>query len=234
MRVSVLIGTCLLLLLLVWRLNSPKVFTDQGAGNLQIPKVVIDHDQDGDGLQDWEDILEGARQDVRNRPVYRSAYYRGGYPPDDEGVCTDVIWRAFKNAGYDLKKLVDEDIKNNVNSYPRVEGKPDPNIDFRRVPNLKTFFDRKATVLTIEIIPNNPENLKQWQAGDIVIFGKPIDHIGIISDIRRRDGVPYLIHNGGPYTKEEDMLIDWAQNISPIIGHYRWPKKVSADSRVGP
>jgi uncharacterized protein YijF (DUF1287 family) len=234
MRVSVLIGTCLLLLLLVWRLNSPMVFTNQGAGNLQIPKIVIDHDQDGDGLQDWEDILEGARQDARNKPVYRSAYYRGGYPPDDEGVCTDVIWRAFKNAGYDLKKMVDEDIKNNVTSYPRVEGKPDPNIDFRRVPNLKTFFDRKATALTIEIIPNNPENLKQWQPGDIVIFGKPIDHIGIISDIRRRDGVPYLIHNGGPYTKEEDMLIDWDQNISPIIGHYRWPKKVSTDSRVGP
>lgn len=53
-------------------------------------------------MQDWEDILEGARQDVRNRPVYRNAYYRGGYPPDNEGVCTDVIWRAFKNAGYDI------------------------------------------------------------------------------------------------------------------------------------
>ena len=34
-------------------------------------------------------------------------------PPDTEGVCTDVIWRAFKNAGYSLKDMVDEDIKNN-------------------------------------------------------------------------------------------------------------------------
>ena len=38
-------------------------------------------------------------------------YYSGGYPPDSEGVCTDVIWRALKNAGYSLKDMVDADMQ---------------------------------------------------------------------------------------------------------------------------
>lgn len=192
--------------------------------SLYIPRLVIDHDEDGDGVNDLEDILAGARKDLANKPRYKSAYYAGGYPPDNEGVCTDVIWRAFKNAGYNLKDLVDEDIRNNIDLYPRVEGRPEPNIDFRRVPNLYVFFERHATVLTKELIPYDVENLKEWQPGDIVIFGKPVDHIGIVSDIRRPDGVPYMIHNGGPYTKEEDAIIRWDENASQIIGHYRWPK----------
>ncbi len=189
-----------------------------------IPKVEIDHDQDGDGLKDMADIVEGARKDAANKPSYRSAYYSGGYPPDHEGVCTDVVWRAFKNAGYNLKNMVDQDIKSNTKAYPRVENRPDPNIDFRRVPNLVVFFNRKGTVLTTRIIPYDLENLKEWQAGDIVVFDKPVEHIGIVSDLRRPDGVPYLIHNAGPYTKEEDALLYWNDHISKIIGHYRWPK----------
>lgn len=31
----------------------------------------------------------------------------GGYPPDNIGVCIDVVWRAFANAGYSLKDMVD-------------------------------------------------------------------------------------------------------------------------------
>ncbi len=41
--------------------------------------------------------------------------------------------------------MIDSDIKNNLAQHPRVEGKPDTNIDFRRVPNLKIFFERYAT-----------------------------------------------------------------------------------------
>lgn len=191
---------------------------------LKIDRLEIDHDEDGDGIKDLTDILEGARSDAANKPQYRSAYYKGGYPPPNEGVCTDVIWRSFKNAGYDLKAMIDKDIQENINCYPRVKGKPDPNIDFRRVLNLIPFFERKATSLTTEIRPWDKENLKEWQGGDIVVFGKPYYHIAIISDKRRRDGVPYIIHNAGPYTKEEDALLHWHQNVSPIIYHFRWPK----------
>ncbi len=192
--------------------------------SIEISRLIIEHDEDGDGIKDLDDILDGARKDAQNKPRYHSAYYRGGYPPDYEGVCTDTIWRAFKSAGYNLKQMVDKDIKENTNAYPRVNGEPDPNIDFRRVPNLISFFKSHATVLTTEIITNDAKNLEEWQGGDIVVFGKPVDHIAIISDIRRKDGVPYIIHNGGPYTKEEDALLYWHENISPIIYHFRFPE----------
>lgn len=69
----------------------------------------------------------------------------------------DVIWRTFKNAGYNSKIMVDEDIKNNLKAYLRVNGKPYPNIDFRRVPNLNIFFKRHAKSLTLELQPYDPE-----------------------------------------------------------------------------
>ena len=193
---------------------------------LIIERITCTSDQDGDGLNDLDDIVEGARKDIENKPRYTDAYYEGGgYPPDDEGVCTDVIWRALKNAGFLLKDMVDEDIRKNIDLYPRVQGHPDPNIDFRRIKNLRVFFDRFATILTTEITPLDVENLKEWQAGDIVVFDDPMEHIAIISEKRNKDGVPYIIHNCGPYTQENDMLIFWHENYSPIIAHYRFPKK---------
>ncbi|WP_461206983.1 DUF1287 domain-containing protein [Clostridium sp. DL1XJH146] len=189
---------------------------------IEVPKISINSDEDGDGINDMEDILQGARIDAENKPKYKSAYYNGGYPPDNEGVCTDVIWRAFENAGYNLKDLVDEDIANFTDDYPRVEGNPDPNIDFRRVKNLIPFFEKYAESLTTEIIPGDIDNLKEWQGGDIVIFTNPYDHIAIVSDKRTKDGVPYIIHNAGPYTKEEDALISWDEYISDISYHFRW------------
>lgn len=189
-----------------------------------IPILIINNDQDNDGVKDLADILAGARADAANKPRYHSAYYAGGYPPWDEGVCTDVVWRALLHAGYNLKDMIDKDIRENIELYPRVGTRAEPNIDFRRVPNLISFFERHSTVLTTEIIPYDYENLKQWQGGDIVVFGRPYDHVGIVSDRRRADGIPYLIHNAGPYTKEEDALWYWHRNISPIVGHYRFPK----------
>ena len=188
-----------------------------------VERITCSSDKDGDGLNDSDDILEGARKDMENKPRYSDGYYDGGYPPDDIGVCTDVIWRAFKNAGYMLKDMVDEDIKNNLELYTRVDGKPDPNIDFRRVKNLCVFFDRYATRLTTEIIPGDIDNLKEWQAGDIVVFDDPMEHIAILSDIRNEDGIPLMIHNSGPHTQENDMLLFWNENLSPITAHYRFP-----------
>lgn len=193
----------------------------ESSEKLDIPRLIINSDEDGDGITDLDDILEGARKDMENKPKYRSAYYSGGYPPDDEGVCTDVIWRALKNAGFDLKSMIDKDIRDHTELYPRVEGKPDPNIDFRRVKNLIPFFKRFATELTNEIIPNDVDNLAQWQAGDIVIFGPPLDHIAIVSDNRNDEGVPLIIHNSGPYTMETDSIQDWP---SSLVYHFRFPK----------
>ena len=171
------------------------------------------NDEDGDGIDDYTDILEGAKLEAERKPRYKSEYYVGGYPPDDEGVCTDVIWRALKNAGYSLKEMVDEDIKKNVEKYPRVEGKPDPNIDFRRVPNLKVYFERNQISLTTDL-----NKIEEWQPGDIVAFGK--SHIGIISDKRNKKGIPFLLHNGGQPLREENILETY-NNYEKISGHYR-------------
>lgn len=186
---------------------------------VKVEKVYVNIDKDNDGKLDLEDILEGARLDAKNKPIYKSVYYQGGYPPSSEGVCTDVVWRALRNAGYNLKNMVDEDIKNNITLYPRVEGKPDPNIDFRRVPNLHIFFTRYAESLTLDLKPGDVENLKQWQGGDIITFDNP-QHIAIVSDKRRKDGVPFIIHNSSPYTTEADVLDYWHPKIT---GHFRYP-----------
>lgn len=188
--------------------------------SVNIERRIAGHDQDMDEIDDLADIVKGARTEVERSPRYVSTYYSGGYPPVSEGVCTDVIWRAFREAGYDLKGMVDKDIASNPAAYPRVEGAPDPNIDFRRVPNLVSFFKRHASILSIKVVPNNIGNLSLWQGGDIVVYGAPLWHIGIVSDKRRDDGVPLLIHNGGPYAAENDMLLDWP---SPIIYHFRFP-----------
>ncbi|OPY57657.1 MAG: hypothetical protein A4E55_01503 [Pelotomaculum sp. PtaU1.Bin035] len=186
-----------------------------------VEKVVLDNDRDGDGIYDLDDIVQGARKDLEAKPTYKNAYYAGGYPPENEGVCTDVIWRALQNAGYDLKGMMDRDIQEHLSDYPRVEGAPEPNIDFRRVPNQEAFFKKYAEQLTIQIKPWDAENLKQWQGGDIVVFGPPYDHVGVVSDKRRADGIPLLIHNAGPFTKEDNRLLTWP---SPLAYHFRFPK----------
>ena len=188
--------------------------------NIEIEKTVVASDKDKDGITDPDDILEGARMEIQNHPQYKSAYYAGGYPPETEGVCTDVIWRALKNAGYDLKSALDKDISGNLKDYANSVTKPDPNIDFRRVKNQHVFLKKFAQNLTMDVIPYNKDNLVQWQRGDIVVLP---EHIAIISDKRRKDGVPYIIHNAVTYPMEEDKLLKWATE-KKIIGHFRYYK----------
>jgi len=187
---------------------------------VKIAQITCPVDKDGDGIDDLRDIVAGAKAEVSRKPLYRSAYYQGGDPPETEGVCTDLVWRAFRDAGYNLKAMVDRDIRENTSQYPRVGGKPDPNIDYRRVANLLVFFRRHGLELTKEIIPGDAENLSLWQPGDIVTFGNPYEHIAVISDKRRQDGVPYLLHNAG-IASEADQLLSWP---SPITGHFRFPR----------
>ena len=189
--------------------------------SVQVERISCPVDKDGDGLDDLRDIVAGAKEEVLRKPLYRSAYYQGGNPPETEGVCTDVVWRAMRDAGYNLKALVDKDIRDNLSQYLRVGGKPDPNIDYRRVPNLLVYFRRYGLELSKEIKPGDVDNLYLWQAGDIVTFDHPHEHIAIISDKRRPDGVPYLLHNSGPIASESDHLLSWP---SPITGHFRFPR----------
>jgi uncharacterized protein YijF (DUF1287 family) len=156
---------------------------------------------------------------VEKGTIYDSSYYQGGYPPEGKGACTDVVWRAFSHAGIDLKQMVDSDIRQNPQCYAFTGAHPDPDIDFRRVSNLQIFFQRHSQQLDTDIVPEDVDNLSKWQAGDIVVFGAPLEHIAIVSDRRGRDGVPLLIHNAGPRAAEGHYLLNWS---SPITYHFRY------------
>ncbi|MDR1242450.1 MAG: DUF1287 domain-containing protein [Deltaproteobacteria bacterium] len=184
-----------------------------------IEKIRPDSDKNKNGVNDADDFIVGAKAEADRRPFYRSAYYKGGYPPASEGVCTDVIVRAFAHAGYNLKNMLDADIRNAPASYPRAR-KPDPNIDYRRVPNQTAFFRRHGRQLSTKIIPGDAHNLKEWQGGDLVIFANP-DHIAILSDKRNEQGVPLLLHNQGPWATEGDDFMAWYAR--GIVAHIRFP-----------
>lgn len=166
-------------------------------------------DRDSDGIDDQTDILNNARAYVSTNPKYKSKYYNSGYPDDEYGVCTDVVGFALKDAGYDLQLLVSQDIKQRPDAYSI--DTPDANIDFRRVRNLLVYFSSNALSLTTDVTLYD-----QWHGGDIVIFN---EHIGIVSDNRNSDGIPFVIHHAYPLQPdyEEDILETWGE----ILGHYR-------------
>jgi len=166
-------------------------------------------DKDGDGIDDQSDILQNVRNYIATEPKYKSQYYAGGYPDDGYGVCTDVVAQGLLHAGYDLMELVQADILAHADMYD-IE-KADPNIDFRRVRNLIVYFRNNAIELTTDIF-----QIKEWQGGDIIVFEK---HIGIVSDKRNKNGVPFLIHHANPYQMhyEEDVL----EHREDIVGHFR-------------
>jgi uncharacterized protein YijF (DUF1287 family) len=174
-----------------------------------IADYISENDQDGDGIDDQTDMLQGVRDYIATKPKYKSVYYNSGYPDDEYGVCTDVVAQGMLAAGYDLMALVNRDIVNNPSEY-NIE-KPDINIDFRRVRNLNVYFRRHAVSLTTDI-----NEIEEWQGGDIIVFKK---HIGIISDRRNADGIPLMIHHSNPSQVhyEQDKLAD----RDDIIGHYR-------------
>ena len=189
--------------LLIIKLISSKAYTAEDLGLTELSSTI---DADGDGIDDWHDIMLGARSYIETDPSYKSRYYEGGYPDDGYGVCTDVIWKGFAAAGYDLKSLVDSHIAENPELYP---DEADPNIDFRRVKNLSIFFEHNAQSLTTST--DDPES---WQPGDIVVYE---NHIALCSDKRNKNGLPFIIHHGPLGAREADEL-----ESKDIIGHYRW------------
>ncbi len=174
-----------------------------------VPTIYSPVDADGDLIDDYTDIMLAARRYVRSQPEYVSDYFAGGYPPEGQGVCADVIWRALREAGYDLKAMLDQDVGAHPEAYPLANGLPDSNIDFRRVVNLRVFFERHCLELTTDA-----DDIAAWQRGDFVIYD---GHIAVISDRRNAQGQPYIIHHTGHGAFEEDALTD-----RRILAHFRW------------
>lgn len=179
----------------VWNLLPEKAYTTE---DFQIAFEKSGFDFNRNAVDDYLDLLEGAKKDAKNHPKYDPSYISGGYPEEDRGVCTDVIWRAFREAGLSFKDMIDQDIQSDPEAYGI--DVPDPNIDFRRVGNLHIFFEKYGRSLTTDI-----DAIAEWQAGDIVFFGEDA-HIGMLSDKRNRKGHAYVIHNAGQPNREEDLF----------------------------
>lgn len=167
-------------------------------------------------------IVEGALIQAAEGATYTTGYYKIPYPGGDidrsKGVCTDVVIRSLRHAGYDLQKLIHEDMRRNFRRYPRRESRPDSNIDHRRCPNQAFFFSRYGRRLTTQV---SRRTLEQWLPGDFVYWKLPsgLDHTGVLTNHLNARGEPLVVHNIGQ-CKEEDVLTRWN-----IVGHYRFPAK---------
>ena len=111
----------------------------------KIEQIKSGIDKDGDGVDDQSDILNSALYYIQTKPKYESRYYIGGTPNDGYGVCTDVVAAALFGAGYDLQKLVSEDIHEHPQKYDIQS--PDENIDYRRVRNLQVYFKNNTKIV---------------------------------------------------------------------------------------
>ena len=91
---------------------------------IDMDNIGITGDEDNDGINDQKDILSGARKQLEKpaRNIFLEEnepnYYQGGDPPENLAISTDIIARAFREAGFDLRELVYEDIKENFDQYP--------------------------------------------------------------------------------------------------------------------
>ncbi len=171
--------------------------------------------------EDWAVKLIGAAESqVGLTTVYDPAYRRLAYPlgdvPMQQGVCTDVVIRAYRAAfGIDLQKLVHEDMKSAFAGYPAIWGlkRPDRNIDHRRVPNLEHFLKRRGADLPIT------RNGADYRPGDLVTQRLPgnLPHIAIVTN-RPAKGRNHamVVHNIGAGTQIEDRLFEFR-----ISGHFR-------------
>ena len=160
---------------------------------------------------------ERTNHTVRYDPAYVRIPYPGGDVPADTGVCSDEVIRLYRVLGVDLQKEVHEDMARNFSAYPRKwrwnSGKPDSNIDHRRVPNLMVFFQRKGETLPITTHPGD------YSPGDLVTYdlGGNVPHIGIVVDRKGASGRYMIEHNIGQGSRIEDVLFAWK-----ITGHYRY------------
>jgi uncharacterized protein YijF (DUF1287 family) len=186
------------------------------------------HDRDGDGIPDALDVLIGAKKEVLNAESYTAEAedyigmkYPGGDVPRTIGVCTDVIVRAVRNAGWDLQKELHEDIAKARGAYPMVKGAGDPSIDQRRVGTLLPYFKRHWEQHSAKLDdPKDP-----WRPGDVIFMDTfpnkaGPDHIGIVSDRLDDQGLPLIVNNwtDGTVVSEMDLM-----TFVPVLYRFRLP-----------
>ena len=164
-----------------------------------------------------EAAIERTSHEVRYDPSYFKIDYPNGDVPAEVGVCTDEVIRSYRAVGVDLQKLVHEDMERDFGAYPRAWGakKTDKNIDHRRVPNLRKFFERQGASLPLT------EEARDYKPGDVVTWdlSSGLTHIGLVVNVPSdADAERFqIVHNIGAGPKMEDVLFGWK-----ITGHYRY------------
>lgn len=184
---------------------------------LELSSPPRSEDRDGDGIVDPLDIVIGAKKLLFNHAKYIERYvsikYPGGDVPRSEGVCSDTVIRALRNAGIDLQKEIHEDILRDPRAYPMVE-KVDASINHRRVKTLLPWFVRHWKTL--------PRGTA-YRPGDVVFFDtfptrEGPDHLGVVGDREGQAGLPVVINNWTDGTVDAEM--DLLPSI-PVTHHFR-------------
>ncbi len=176
-------------------------------------------DRDGDGIVNTLDVLVGAKKLCENKAAYASNYRALGYPngdvPRSEGVCTDTLVRALRNAGWDLQSGIHEDAVRKPRLYP-LEKAPDANIDHRRIRMMLPYFRQHF----VEVKKDEP-----YLPGDMVLLDTfpnkaGADHAGIVSDRLGPSGLPLIVNNwtDGYVEGEMDLL-----PTIPVLYRFRVP-----------
>ncbi len=184
-------------------------------------------DRDRDGIPDELDVLVGAKKVTLNGAAYTEGYKEISYPdgdvPRDQGVCTDVVIRAVRNAGIDLQTALQKDIKAKRSAYPMVKGNGNPEIDHRRVKTLLPYFKRQWVEHTAAL----DDASDPYRPGDIVFMDtfpsrKGPDHIGIVSDTMGESGYLLVVNNWtvGYVESEMDLL-----GSVPVLHRFRIPPR---------
>jgi uncharacterized protein YijF (DUF1287 family) len=184
-------------------------------------------DADDDGIPDALDVQIGAEKAALNADHYDGRYQRIDYPDGDVpraiGVCSDVVIRALRNAGYDLQREVHEDIVRAPSAYPWLQ-KPDPNIDHRRVKVLLRYCERHLDARSTQL----QDARDPLRPGDIVFMDtfpdRPgAEHVGIVSSVRAANGWPLVINNwtDGTVTKPMELL-SWV----PVTQRFRLKERL--------
>ncbi len=203
----------------------PGAFADPTASSGLSADAALAQDADDDGIPDALDILIGGKKVVLAAAPYVETYRRLAYPngdmPRNEGVCTDVVVRALRNAGFDLQQLLHEDVLAYPRSYPGIT-RPDTSVDHRRVRNLVPYFERHWRRLTAD--PRDAS--APYHPGDVVFLdtmrGPEPDHVGLVSDTVGSSGLPLIINSwtNGYVTSEMDLLA-----FIRVTHRYRVPSK---------
>ena len=168
------------------------------------------------------DLVNAALERLNHKVTYDGSYrqisFPGGDVPNNIGVCTDVVIRAYRRLGIDLQERVNHDMRQHFFAYPNLPKwnlyRPDTNIDHRRVLNLQVFFKRQGASLPISLVANDylPGDLVTWN----IRPGMP--HIGIVTPKVSKDKKrPLIVHNIGEGPQLEDILF-----TMEITGHYRY------------